>query len=176
MRLLFVTLLLTGCLPQVSGPSPTDPPEIETTTTEPGVVVTTITAAEGASRFRECLDSRGITIEPIPLDAGGHPRLDLVLRSLDFTTAANAEALDVCAVHLISGALDLEDSALVGSGVLELLDQFGDCVRGRGVPDFPAMVGGFKGIGPPFPIEEIPYDDPDLADAVADCRAVLAGE
>jgi hypothetical protein len=174
LKRLLVLVLVAGCLPQLSGPSPTDPADIETTTTLTGVTATTITAAEGAERFRECLGDHGISVEPIPMDGVGRPRLDLVLRGVDFTVPDVAETLDTCAVHLITGALDLTDSPLISSGVLARLTEFGDCVRARGVPDFPAMVGGFYGIGPPFPIEDIPYDDPDLPAAVEGCRQALA--
>jgi hypothetical protein len=167
-------IALVGCVPEISGPSPTDAPSIETTTTLPGVTLTTISAADGVTRFRECLDGEGMSIEPIPLDAVGRPRLDLVMRGIDFEIEANVEALDACAVHLISGALDLSGSPLISAGVRRLLDEFADCVRSRGVPDFPLLVSGFNGIGSPFPVEDIPYGDPDLADAVRACRGSLS--
>jgi hypothetical protein len=171
-----VTLaILTACAPVVSGPSPTDAPSVETTTTLPGVTLTTISAIEGATRFRACLEENGVSIEPIPFDAVGRPRLDLVMRDTDLTVAGNALALDVCAVHLISGALDLDGSPLISAAVLGLLEEFSACVRSRGVPGFPLLVSGFNGIGSPFPVEQIPYDDPDLASAVSSCREGLAG-
>jgi hypothetical protein len=172
--LLLTVIALTGCAPVVSGPSPTDAPSVETTTTMPGVTLTTISAIEGATRFRACLEENGLSIEAIPLDAVGRPRLDLVMREVDFGVEGNARALDVCAVHLISGALDLEGSPLIGTGVRALLEEFSDCVRSRGVPGFPLLVSGFNGIGSPFPVEEIPYDDSDMAGAVEACRERLA--
>jgi hypothetical protein len=173
LRILTAALALAACAPDIVGPSPTDAPSVETTTTLPGVTLTTISASEGATRFRECLGERGVAIEPIPLDAQGRPRLDMVMRGLDPMEAGNVEALDACAVHLISGALDLTGSPLISAGVRALLEEFSSCVRSRGVPDFPLLIGGFNGIGSPFPVEEIPYDDPDLGDAVARCREGL---
>jgi hypothetical protein len=110
------------------------------------------------------------------MDAVGRPRLDLVLRDMDLSAEANLGALDACAVHLITGALILDESPLISEGVITLLGEFGDCMRTRGVPDFPMVVGGFNGIGSPFPIEEIPYDDPDLATASQTCREELAAD
>lgn len=171
-RLALLTLLaLCGCAVEPGGPSPTDPPALESTTTSPEGTVTTISAAEGAAQFRDCLDDAGIEIEPIPLDAQGRPRLDLVMRELDLT--ANAATLDECSLHLITGALDLSDSPLISEGVLALLGEFTDCMRTRGVPGFPATVRGFNGVGSPYPVDEIPYDDPDLPDAAEVCRGRL---
>jgi hypothetical protein len=171
--LLPILALVGGCVAEPGGPSPTDPPALETTTTSPEGTVTTIGAAEGSTRFRECLGDEGIDIEPIPLDAQGRPRLDLVMREVDLTIAANGAALEACSLHLITGALDLTGAPMISEGVLVLLEEFGECMRTRGVPGFPTTVRGFNGVGSPFPVDEIPYDDPDLPGAAQVCRERL---
>jgi hypothetical protein len=170
-----VALLGTSCVALPDGPSPTDPPAVESTTSAPLNTVTTISPEEGAGRFRDCLGDEGIDIEPIPFDAQGRPRLDLVLRNVDFTLLGNAAVLDSCSLHLITGALDLTGSPLISDKVISQLTDFGECMRDRGVPGFPQTVRGFNGVGSPFPVDEIPYDDPDLATAAEVCRQRLAG-
>ena len=167
-------LVVTGCQSAPPAPSPTDPSGSVTTTTLPATV-TTIGAAEGVVRFRDCLSDRGVDIEPITLDAQGRPRLDLALGKVDLTQRTVVDALSRCAGHLITGALSLEGSPLIREEMTRSLADFSDCVRSRGVPMFPDPVLGFHGVGFPFPVEEIPYDDPDLGDAVEACRHRITG-
>lgn len=161
-------LAMTGCQAAIA-PSPTDPPGSASTTTFPETV-TTVGAAEGVGRFRDCLRDRGIDLEPVSLDAQGRPRLDLAMRGVDLSERVVIDALGRCATHLITGALSLEGSPLIREELVSRLVGFADCVRSRGVPGFPDPIPGFYGVGFAFPVEEIPYDDPDLANAVEACR------
>jgi hypothetical protein len=168
-------LVVTACQAPHASPSPTDPLGSATTTTLPETV-TTVSAHEGAVRFGDCLGESGVVIGPVPLDAQGRPRLDLALRDVDLSSRPVVDALDQCAAHLITGALSLEGSPAMREEVASRLAVFSECVRARGVPLFPDPVFGFHGVGFPFPVEEIPYDDPDLVDAIETCRHRTTGD
>jgi hypothetical protein len=115
------------------------------------------------------MGEEGVDLAPIPFDAQGRPRLDLVMRGIDTDDPSVVSALDRCSIHLITGALSLTGSPVIEDGVLAALDDFAACMRVRGVPAFPDVVRGFNGVGSPFPVEEIPYDDPDLGPAARVC-------
>lgn len=171
-----MTAAVAACLPgPATAPSPTDPPESVTTTTISDTV-TTIGAAEGVGLFADCMAERGLDIGPVPLDAQGRPRLDLALRGIDLSSREVTDALGRCSGHLVTGALGLEGSPVIRQEMLGLLAGFSQCVRDRGVPGFPDPVPGFHGIGFPYPVEEIPYEDPDLGAAVGVCRSRMSGE
>lgn len=161
-------LLLVACDAAPLAPSPTDPPRQVSTTTIPDTV-TTVGAEEGAEAFRDCMADRGVAIRPVPLDAQGRPRLDLAMRGVDMESSATRTALDACAGHLVAGPLFMGETP-VRERVVATLVAFASCMRERGVPDFPEPVAGFHGVGFPFPPEEVPYEDPDLVTAVAECR------
>lgn len=165
---LVALLTISACTRPGSVPSPTVPPG--TTTTTAGTTTTTIQAAEAIDLYETCLADRGVDIEPIPFDALGRPRLELVMRDIDFTDPDSSAALTACAGHLSTGALDLTRSPILQERVGVLLADFSACVREHGVSDFPEPIPGFAGIGGPFPLAEIPFSDPKLSDAVALCR------
>lgn len=169
-----IGLLLVACDAAPLTPSPTEPPREATTTTVPETV-TTVGAAEGAQLFGECMSARGIELGSVPIDAQGRPRLDIAMREVDLTETSTVDALDECSMHLVTGALAMGDS-VVREAVMSRLGQFSECMRERGVPDFPDPVAGFHGIGFPFPVNEVPFEDPDLADAVEACRVRLIPE
>jgi len=123
--------------------------------------------------FRTCLAEKAIVIEEIPIDATGHPRLALVMATLDFGDPDTAEAVSVCSEHLETGALDLGDDDVLRQAILEQLQEFSQCMVDLGVEDFPDPVPGFTGVGSPFPVAEIPYSDPGFAIAVTACREAL---
>lgn len=162
---------MAACTQGVEGPSGTaDPPP--STTTAP-TTTTTLIADVALDTFRTCLAERGVVIEEIPLDATGHPRLDLVMATLDLSDPATAEAVSACSEHLETGALEIGDDDLLRQLVIARLEQFSQCMVDMGVEDFPDPVPGFVGVGSPFPVAEIPYGDPGFAEAVRVCRQDL---
>ncbi|MGH8871944.1 MAG: hypothetical protein ACRDWS_08220 [Acidimicrobiia bacterium] len=92
---------------------------------------------------------------------------------LDFGDPATAEAVSVCSEHLETGALDIGDDDILRQAILEQLQAFSRCMVDLGVEDFPDPVPGFVGVGSPFPVAEIPYADPNFANAVTVCREAL---
>lgn len=163
-------LLIAACTPNV-GPSPTRP---SATTTSSSTPATTVPPELAVSDYETCLSNKGLDIGPIPFDATGRPRLDLVIRNVDFADPDHVEALSGCAEHLTAGALDLGMEPVLRALVMSNLVEFSACVRSHGVPDFPDPLADFNGIGNPYLPAELPYDEPDLSSAVETCRARLA--
>lgn len=143
------------------------------TTTTPPTTTSTVLSNVALEAFRTCLAEHGVEIEEIPLDATGHPRLDLVMATLDLSDAATAEAVSVCSEHLETGALDIGDDDMLRQAIQEQLRDFSRCMVDLGVEDFPDPVPGFVGVGTPFPVAEIPYADPAFPNAVRVCRQEL---
>ncbi len=167
-------VVLAACTQDLGGPSGTEPQSTTTTTVAITTSTTTITGV-AVEEFRTCLAEHDVVIEKIPLDATGRPRLDLVIMSVDFGDPAVAEALAVCSESLNTGALDLGGDDQLRREINQELMDFSECMRANGVEDFPDPVPGFAGVGPPFSVAEIPYGDPELATAAADCRASVLG-
>lgn len=173
--LLVATILAVGavaCSAEPRQPSPTE--TLATTTTAiPQSTTTTIPVEEAVEGFRSCMTTNGIALSEIPVDSQGRPRLELALADIDFSDAAATEALTECSENLAGGALDLAVWPDLQAEVQVRLAQFAECVRSHGVEDFPDPVRAFSGIGGPFPLDEIPYDNPGLEAAVATCRSRL---
>ena len=93
-----------------------------------------------------------------------------MLIELDFGVPETTTALTECADHLTTGALNLENLPELQSLVVSALADFSECLRSQGVPDFPDPIPGFYGVGGPYPLDEIPYGDPDLDLAASVCR------
>ena len=163
--------LASACTGDGESPSDTAVPA-PTTSTAPSTT-TTIVPDVAVESFRSCLGDNGIEIEEVPLDATGHPRLELVMATLDFGDPATAEAVSVCSEHLEAGALDVGGDDRLRQIVVEQLHSFSRCMVDLGVEDFPEPLPGFVGVGSPFPVAEIPYADPGFANAVTVCRARL---
>jgi len=163
--------LLAGCTDDGGATSATDAPG--TTTTTAPTTTTTVESNIAVEAFRTCLAENGAEIEEVPLDATGHPRLDLVMATLDFSDPATAQAVSVCSEHLETGALDIGDDDVLRQAILEQLQSFSDCMVDLGVEGFPDPVPGFVGVGSPFPVAEIPYSDPNFANAATVCRESL---
>lgn len=161
-------VLLTGCVATADGPSPTDPPGVTTTSTA-STTSTTVDLGEGLGNYRECLSQQGVSIDEIALDARGRPRMADAMDDLDFTDRAVLEALNTCGPELATGALDLRPDPELQEMIQAGLDDLAECMRRRGVPAYPDPVEGFNGLGSPFPVERIPWTDPDLAEAVTAC-------
>lgn len=171
---LALALLTAACTAAPRQPSPTSP--VSTTTTVSRTTTTTLSAEDATTRFRSCLVDSGVPIDEIPLDSEGRPRLELALAGVDFSDPDAVEALTACSEYLAAGALDLSMWPQLQRDVQDRLAEFSDCVRTHGVAGFPDPVSSFTGVGGPFPLDEIPYDDPDLETAVASCRIRLTGE
>jgi hypothetical protein len=171
-------VLVAACTGGGESPSATIAPGASTSTAPS--TTTTVVSDIAVESFRDCLGQNGIEIEEVPLDATGHPRLDLVMATLDFGDPATAEAVSFCSEHLEAGALDVGADDQLRQIVLEELQSFSRCMVDLGVEDFPDPLPGFVGVGSPFPVAEIPYADPGFANAVSVCRArlldALAGE
>lgn len=179
-RALLATAVLavaaTGCIQVRLSSSPTEPERRDTSTTVSTTTTsttTTIPVDEAVDAFHSCMASNGIDLEPVPVDALGRPRLDLVMRDVDLTAEMVQAALGECASHLTAGALSLVDEPELEERVLESLAEFSECMRRGGVEDFPDPDPAFTGTGPPYPVSQIPYGDPDLS-AVADACTTWA--
>lgn len=170
--LMAVLMAISACTPDTGGPSPTQLVTTTSAASQSGTTSTTVGGPFGADAFRTCLEEFDIFIEPIPLDANGRIRLDLVTRDLDFTDPEVAAAVTDCSRILGVGALDLITAGLVRTAVIGQLESFSRCVRARGV-EFPDPIPGFSGVGSPYPVAVIPYSDPAFADAVSACLPLV---
>ncbi|HUG33011.1 MAG TPA: hypothetical protein VMM14_08990 [Acidimicrobiia bacterium] len=161
--------MLGGCVAGADAPSPTDPHGFTTTTTIP-TTTTTLSLEASLGAFRDCMAERDVPVGEIPLDGLGRPRMADVLSGLDLGSRTVLEALEDCGVFLSVGALALAPDPELRELVQAQLEAFSMCVRAEGVSDFPDPVGGFDGVGSPYPTNRIPWTDPLLAGAVATCR------
>lgn len=169
------TVLTSACVSVADGPSPTDPHA--TTTTRPPVTTTAVVSLEGGlTAYTECLAAAGVQIDEVEFDGLGRPRLARAMSELDLNDPAVLGALDECAGELATDTLDLAPDPEIRALVIARLEEFARCVRGRGVPAFPDPYPTFDGIGSPFPDDQIPWSDEDLAEAASECRLELIGE
>lgn len=145
--------------------------DVETTSTS-----TTMALVEATAAFMRCLSENGVEVEDLPFDANGRPRVEMLSSQLDYSDPATVEALSTCAEFLSGGALDLGYDEEYREAVVEQLAAFSRCVRARGVEGFPDPVPGFIGIGSPYPVAEIPYNDPQLPAAAAACDRTVFGD
>lgn len=159
---------VVGCTAVPGGTSESTVLSITTTTT-------TIPGDAAATEYVTCLRTKGVEVDDIPIDANGRPMLDAINDQLDYTDPATVEAITACAGVLSEGALDLGFDEDFRQDVVEQLAAFSRCVRARGVEAFPEPVPGFIGIGSPYPVAEIPYDDADLPAAVEACEQTIFG-
>lgn len=171
--LLAVAVFAVACDAGLRQPSPTQTREV-TTTTVPATTTTTLAIVEAVAGFASCMTDRGLTIADIPLDAGGRPRLELVLDDVDFTEPEAITALGDCSELLADGALDLTIWPRLQAEVQQVLEDFSECVRSHGVVNFPDPVRLFGGVGGPYPLDEIPFEDTDLEEAVEICSSRIA--
>lgn len=169
-------LALTGCLAGAGGPSPTDPNDLQPTTTlPPATTTTTLSVEEGVEAYRSCLSEEGVTLGPVRLDTMGRPRMAEAMARLDLGDRSVIDALETCGHIIASGPLDLTSDPELAVRVREQLADFAECIRLEGVAGYPDPVSDFDGVGSPFPVNRIPWSDPDLVSAVETCRAVLGG-
>ena len=163
-----LVLAVVGCVAGADAPSPTDPHGLTTTTTLAETTVT-LSPDDSLAGYRECLSYEGVDVPEIPRDALGRPRMAEALKHLDLTERSVLDALGACGAQLETGALDLGNDPEMQQLVQAALQNLVVCMRARGVEDFPDPVLGFNGVGSPFPINRIPWADPDLPEAVLEC-------
>lgn len=161
-------LAVAACASEPRVPSPTAAPTVVATTI-PATTTTTLSVEEATDGFRSCLADEGVSIEEIPFDSRGRPRLELALIGIDFGDESAVQGLTTCSEYLTAGVLDLSIWPQLQEQVQLTLESFSDCVRTHGVLTFPDPVSPFLGIGGPYSLEEIPFEDPDLEAAVAVC-------
>lgn len=128
---------------------------------------------EALAAYRACLADEGVSIGEIRVDGLGRPRMADALSGLDLTDQSVLDALEACGGHISSGPLALDADPELAQLVRQRLGEFAECVRLEGVPGYPDPVPDFDGVGSPFPINQIPWRDPGLPDAVDACNEVL---
>lgn len=138
------------------------------------VTTTTVSLEAGLASYRECMSEEGVAIGEIPLDGLGRPRLADALVDVDLSERSVLDALEVCGHHLSSGGLDSGHDPRLRALVQARLEEFAECVRLEGVEAYPDPVPSFDGVGSPFPVNRVPWTDPGLRVAVANCVSNLA--
>ena len=159
-----VALVLSGVACNVTPEAPLITTSASTTTTVP------LTSQESVDVFRSCLIDRGFSVPDLPLDGAGRPDLSTLANLVEAGSPEWQEALASCAAALVgSGALDLGGVPDLAKAVAAELLAFSTCMRSQGVEGFPDPAPGFDGTGPPFPLQSIPADDPQLGAAAEVC-------
>lgn len=147
-----------------------------TTTSLPGTTTTTIRASleETALRFTACMRDEGIDIPDITIGADGRPILAGIAEEIDTASEEFQSALTTCSPILAeSGALDLSSDPELQAVVQDQLQSFSECMRDEGVASFPDPLPGFTGVGSPFPLAQLPLDDPGFQAAIEACQSEL---
>ena len=180
--LLVALTLVVGACTSESEPAAdsTIPSSDDLVTTDTAAVSTTSTTLgrlgleQATLEFTACLREQGIEAPDIRLDAQGRPVLDELLDRVDTSTPEFAEALRACAPILTrAGALDLRSDPELQAVIVDQLQEFSECMRREGITDFPDPDPAFTGTGSPFPLDEIPFDDPLFEKATFACQEIL---
>jgi len=167
-RPVLVALFVAAAACSVSPESPVVATSAATTTTVP------LTAQEAVALFHSCLADRGFSLPNIPLDDAGRPDLSGLGNQVDQSSPAWREALASCAALIVThGALDLAGVPELAEAVRAELQAFSACMRSQGVEGFPDPAPDFDGVKPPFPLESIPADDPELGTAAENCALAV---
>ena len=174
-RLLVLIVAVTACSPT---PAPSSTSLVVTGGSEERLPATTSrvvpeTDAAVAS-FLRCMNEAGVPASGVRIDATGHVDLTDVAKGTDVTSEAFRDALARCGPGLAAaGLLSLVGDEELSTVVTDELRQFTSCMRREGVEGFPPPRVGFDGTGPAFDPSAVPFEDPDLLDALDDCRAAL---
>lgn len=124
--------------------------------------------------FVRCMNEAGVTIDGVRVDATGHAVLTDMAKASDVATPQFRDALSRCGPGLVAaGLLSLAGDEDLSTVLIDELRQFTACMRREGVEAFPAPLPGFEGTGPAFDPAAVPFDDPELPDALDVCRAAL---
>jgi hypothetical protein len=149
-----------------------EPPVI--TTSAPTTTTVPLTAREAVVGFQSCLDDRGFSVPSLPLDGAGRPDLSALADLVDQSSPEWREALATCAAVIVAnGALDLAGVPDLAEAVRAELLAFSACMRSQGVEDFPDPAPDFDGTRPPFAVDSIPSDDPELGTAAENCAPTV---
>lgn len=160
-------LIIGACVADADRPSPVEGEDRATSSTAPSTTLPT--EPTSLAGYRECLAGEGVTIPEILYDGRGRPMMARAMADLDLTEPEVLSALSKCAPH-ISGLLGTSSDPELEAMLQANLEEFAQCVRDHGVPEFPDPVRRFEGVGEPFPSTRIPWTDPDLAVAVSVCN------
>ena len=151
-----------------------EPPVI--TTSAPTTTTVPLTAQQAVIVFQSCLADRGFSVPELPLDEASRPDLSALADLVDQSSPEWREALASCAAVIVAnGTLDLAGVPELAEAVRAELLAFSACMRSQGVEGFPDPAADFDGISPPFPLDSIPSDDPELGTAAENC-ALTVGE
>jgi hypothetical protein len=169
-RPVLVALVVAAAACSASPEAPVVATSAATTTTVP------ITAQEAVVLFHSCLADRGLSVANIPLDEAGRPDLSALGDQVDQSSSQWREALASCAAVIVTnGVLDFAGVPELADAVRAELLGFSACMRSQGVEGFPDPAADFDGVKPPFPVDLIPSDDPELETAAENC-ALTVGE
>ena len=169
--LVLVAFVLAGVACNLSPETPSVTTSTPTTTTVP------LTAQQAVVAFQSCLNDRGFAVPEVPLDDGGRPDLSLLADSIDQSSEEWREALASCAAVIVAnGALDLAAVPDLAEAVRAQLLAFSACMRSQGVEGFPDPAPDFDGTTPPFPLDSVPSDDPELGPAAEACGLIVGTE
>jgi hypothetical protein len=161
-------VVLAAC---IAGPTATD---VATTTTVPTTTTIVVLSIEEAiAEFQVCLSGHGIEAV-VPLGDDGRPDLTALGLALGQNLPELREALADCAVLLASsGALDLNGEPVLREAVRTQLTNFSTCMRSQGVEEFPDPEAQFDGTAVPYPVIDLPINDPEFGSAIDACAAAV---
>ncbi len=141
-----------------------------------GAVTTTtrIDADEAVLEVTECMRDRGIEVPDIGVTADG--QLDLRpedFENIDVNSEDFQEAFTTCiAIFQVSGGFDISLDPELEAIFQDQLQEFSQCMRDNGIPDFPDPQAG---TGTPFPLEAFAdFADSTFQSALETCRETVS--
>jgi hypothetical protein len=135
---------------------------------------TRLDADEAVLEVTRCMRDRGIDVPDIGVTADG--QLDLRpedLAGVDVDSEEFQEAFTSCiAVFQLSGGFDVSLDPELEALFQDQLQEFSQCMRDNGVPDFPDPQ---TGAGTPYPLTAFAeFSDPAFQDALETCRQTVS--
>jgi hypothetical protein len=141
-----------------------------------GTVTTTarLGADEAVLQLTQCMRDRGIEVPDIGITVDG--QLDLRpedLEGIDVDSESFQEAFTSCiAVFQLSGGFDVSLDPELEALFQDQLQEFSQCMRDNGVPDFPDPQ---TGSGTPYPLTAFAdFNDPTFQSAIETCRETVS--
>lgn len=176
LALIVVAACTDGGEPSDSIPSATDLVESTTTTAVDSTTTTArLSIEEAALQFSACMREEGLEFPDIAIGSDGRPMLGDLTERVDITSPKFLAALSDCSEILTAaGATDLRSDPEFQAVIQDQLQEFSDCMRTEGVEEFPDPIAAFSGGGPPYPLAEIPFADPDFQSALSTCQEQVA--